>query len=122
MAKLITGVIGPGSMLPITVGDFEKALSRSRAEVLAAAITLFAKREPHHRAWDEPVRLLRNLQPAAKALEELLREERERPICDCHNWDSAEELHRYLVAVEKQRVILLSKFNNRISPSVPLVG
>ena len=46
---------------------------RIRAEVLAAAITLFAQREPHYRAWAEPVRLLRNLQPAASALEALLR-------------------------------------------------
>ncbi len=44
-------------------------VERARAEVLASAITLFAQREPHHRAWAEPVRLLRNLQPAASDLE-----------------------------------------------------
>ena len=53
----------------------EQVRGQAQAEVLASAITLFAQREPHHRAWAEPVRLLRNLQPAAKDLEALLREE-----------------------------------------------
>ena len=57
--------------------EFDKSIAdhdkRIRAEVLASAITLFAQREPHHRAWAEPVRLLRNLQPAASDLEALLR-------------------------------------------------
>jgi len=73
-----------------------KEIEQAQAEVLAAAITLFADREPHHRAWAEQVRLLRKLQPAAKALEELLREE----------WNKAIEASCEEIEKLKQRIML----------------
>lgn len=92
MVEQKSNVIGPNSMLPITVGDFEKALSKAQAEVLAACINAICRYcadgdnpngvgnhalfrddnlvgQFYCAAWP-----LRKLQPAASALEELLRE------------------------------------------------
>jgi len=81
----------PNIMLPITVGDFEQAIKQARAEVLAACIADVEKAlsiymEHKGRPKDDKALIggvclgiknrLEQLQPAAKALEELLRKER----------------------------------------------
>lgn len=37
-------------------------------------------------------------------IESALREERDRAICDCHNWASAKELHDYCMSLEKKLI------------------
>ena len=97
----------------------EQVRGQAQAEVLASAITLFAQREPHHRAWAEPVRLLRNLQPAAKDLEALLRKERVKELRhfaeNAPGYDTA--VMRFIDAriaeLEKARALLKESHENQ---------